>query len=194
MERQVAHLKDAGYVIGTGKVELRSVLSRLGNVRDGGTLIPTPREDARRNSLSGVYGTGRFPWHTDGAVSNHAPKWIAMYSARPSTVPTEILEPDDSLLTRLRRTNVCVRARDGRTVVHRAAVQGADGSQVLRWDPRAAPPTNPGIVDIVEKVSPTGSVSWQADTFVIIDNHRLLHRRPPADAEPSRLLLRYYVD
>jgi len=194
MNDAIEELSEVGYLVATGIDHLRSLLSCLGSNRDGGTLVPVAQDLARADSLSGIYGMGRFPWHTDGAVSDRAPRWVAMYSARASSVPTEILELSESLRARLSRTDLRIRTRDGRTVIRRAAVRTSDGSHRVRWDPRAAPPLNPRVVDIVENELPTALVPWRADSFVILDNRRLLHRRPPAASDPGRKLVRYYVD
>lgn len=189
-----AELSRTGWVVGIGEDSMLSLLQALGQVRGGGTLTPREASQAREMSLSGVYGLGAFPWHTDGAIAAAPPRWIGMYSFAPSQVFTEILEPDSALLARLRKATLRVTDASGQTVMRLACMMTADGLRRLRWDPRACPSGDGDLDAFVEAQQPTGRVEWAGDTWVVLDNFRLLHRRPSAYSDSSRQLRRYYAN
>lgn len=171
-----------------------ALLESLGTVRAAGILTPKDPADARPRSLSGVYGRGAFPWHTDGAVAADPPRWLGMYSSASSAVATEILDPSPDLLDTLSRTTVRATDASGQTVMRVAMMNVSENLTRVRWDPRACPSGDPELDALVEAEVATGHATWAGDTWVVIDNFRLLHRRPSAFSDPSRELHRYYAN
>lgn len=171
-----------------------ALLESLGTVRAAGVLTPKDPADARPKSLSGVYGRGAFPWHTDGAVASDPPRWLGMHSAAASVVTTEVLDPSPDLLHAFSRTTVRATDSSGQTVMRLALMNVTDDLTRVRWDPRACPSGDLELEAQVEAERATGHVTWAGDTWVVLDNFRLLHRRPSAVADPSRELRRYYAN
>ena len=156
-------------------------------------LTPRVREAAAPWSLSGTYGMGSFPWHTDGAVSTDPPRWIVMYAKRISGhTYTELLDPLPSLQLKLRRTVLRVIDNRGRARHLPASLPTKDGLR-LRWDPRICTPLTGASLEEVEGHEPSVKVSWVKGRVLILDNFRLLHRRPGMSGVTERVLERTYV-
>ncbi|MEV0576023.1 TauD/TfdA family dioxygenase [Streptomyces sp. NPDC050392] len=45
----------------------------------------------------------------------------------------------------------------------------------------------------MEQLQPSASIEWEPNTVAIIDNWRMLHRRPPVPAGTERTLSRIYA-
>lgn len=163
--------------------------------RSSGSELLTPRDGSVADpwSLSGAYGLGAFPWHTDGAISTKPPHWILLRAIRVTQgTCTELLDPEPELRTALRRTVLQARGRAGR-IRHLPAAIPHDGGLRLRWDPRICIPKTGISIAEVEQKPPTAVVQWREDLLLIVDNTRLLHRRPPVDGRAVRELERTYV-
>ncbi|MFG1858529.1 hypothetical protein ACGFJT_42325 [Actinomadura geliboluensis] len=175
--------------------EIAPALGRLGA---SVLLMPRDRGQADPWSLSGVYGQDAFPWHTDGAVSTRPPRWLVLRAVRADHAPpTELLAPDPVLLAELRRTVLKVTDRRGR-VRHLPAANhevGLDASRHwrLRWDPRTCIPRAGITIEQVAAYDPTAAVHWREGRIAVVDNHRLMHRRPSVTLKDGRILERTYV-
>lgn len=170
-----------------------SVGASLGRLGEPQILAPADKASARSWSLSGAYGFDRFPWHTDGAVSSSAPRWLLLRAIRiTAATSTELLDPDHGLTATLRQTVLRVRDGVGRIRYAPAALPTAEGWRI-RWDPRICTPIGKAFVEDVEAIEPTVAVQWEPNRLLIIDNHRLLHRRPAVEPGSSRLIERTYV-
>lgn len=149
------------------------------------------REQDGSWSLSGAYGLGGFPWHTDGAISSRPPRWIVLRALSiPRPTCTELLDPGPSLLSELRRTVLLATDRTGRTRHLPAAIPDY-GRWRIRWDPRTCTPRTGLSVDDVNAQRPTVVIEWREGRVLVLDNTRLLHRRPAVTA--GRVLERIYV-
>ncbi|WP_440065595.1 hypothetical protein [Streptosporangium sp. OZ121] len=152
-------------------------------------IVSRERDDSW--SLSGTYGLEAFPWHTDGAISSRPPRWIVLRALSiPQSTYTELLDPDPPLLTGLRRTVLRAVDRTGRAR-HLPAAVSEEGRWRVRWDPRTCDPRIGLSLDEVEAQDATTIIEWREGRIVVLDNARLLHRRPTVPA--GRVLERTYV-
>ncbi len=171
-----------------------SAITQLGcRIGKSEELTPRVREAAAPWSLSGTYGTGAFPWHTDGAVSTNPPRWIILSGKRINgNTHTELLDPLPDLRLKLRRTVLRVTDSRGRVRHLPASLPAKDGLR-LRWDPRTCTPLTGVSLDEVTRHEPSARVPWVTGRVLIIDNFRLLHRRPAVSSVAERVLERTYV-
>lgn len=170
-----------------------AVGAQLGRTGPSEVLAPRERAAADPWSLSGAYGLRAFPWHTDGAIASKPPRWLLLRAVRLSRPTcTELLDPHPELLAVLRRTVLRVTDRAGRVRHLPAAVYERDGWR-LRWDPRTCRPRVGIPVEEMEKHPPSATIEWRRDCLLVVDNTRLLHRRPAVDGLAERLIERTYV-
>lgn len=163
-------------------------------------LVAKPAHQARPQSLSGVHGLGALPWHTDGAVAVHPPRYVILLSATGSSVSTELLELEATehvqLVRDLERLHLRVTIPCGR-VRYVPAVILTSGRPVVRWDVRVAAPPKTQLGELVSSglraSRPTRTIAWQPGRAVVIDNRRTLHRRPVVPTGVERELERLYV-
>lgn len=152
-----------------------------------------PRATGAGWSLSDVYGYAEFPWHTDAAVALRPPRWFVLSAVGTTEhTQTEVVLPPAGVLSRMACSHLRVLSRNGRVRYLPAAVRERYGYR-LRWDPRVASPSLPHLLEEVQALSPTDAIEWHPGVSVIIDNHRMLHRRPAVGADQDRNLIRYYV-
>jgi|NGEPerStandDraft_6_1074524.scaffolds.fasta_scaffold28875_2 L-asparagine oxygenase len=185
-------LRTLGYVVEDG-ASPADVGPHLGRTGESSILSPHEPTIADQWSLSGTYGLDRFPWHTDGAVSSHPPRWLILRGVSVSEpTATELLEPGPDLLGLLRQTVLRTQDRIGR-VRHLPAVVPTEFGHRLRWDPRICTPRSGASVPEVETHEPTAVLSWKPGRLAVFDNARLLHRRPAVVKGPGRQLERTFV-
>lgn len=166
---------------------------RLGRSGLPHLLTPRDRAAAKEWSLSGVYGLGPFPWHTDGAVSSTPPRWLLLRAIQVSArTATELLEPDSDVLAAMRQTVLRVTDRAGQVHYAPAALPHGDQWQ-LRWDPRVGSPRGALTGQKMEQQLPTAVIEWKEQRILVVDNARLLHRRPAVDGSAQRILERIYI-
>jgi alpha-ketoglutarate-dependent taurine dioxygenase len=157
-------------------------------------LEPKDFGRAREWSLSGVYGLGAFPWHSDGAVSSSPPRWLLLQAIELSyPTCTELLVPDADLIAALRETTLRARDRSGQTKYLPAIVPVPAGGFRLRWDPRTCTPRTGLAVEDIEERSPTVRIEWAVNRLLVVDNFRVLHRRPAVQGQGKRVLVRTYA-
>ncbi|WP_170201790.1 TauD/TfdA family dioxygenase [Actinocorallia herbida] len=106
---------------------------------------------------------------------------------------TEVLMPSSGLIASLRRTVLRVVDKAGRARHLPAVVTLPDGELRLRWDPRICTPRMGITVEDVEEQAATTHVNWHPERMLILDNFRMLHRRPPVPDGVNRILERTYV-
>jgi len=190
----LSELSIHGYAVVDG-VDPTDVADSLGRAGSGELLVPQEAGSARRSwSLSGVYGLGAFPWHTDAAISVNPPRWLVL-TARELSEPTwtEVLRPAENLVSALRRTVLQCTDGKGRTRYLPAAVPESHEWFRIRWDPRTCKPLSDLAVADVEAVTPTARVTWQKDRVLVLDNAIVMHRRPAVPSGTRRSIERVYV-
>ncbi|MEU7802441.1 hypothetical protein AB0B10_24580 [Micromonospora arborensis] len=166
----------------------------LGRASSATILEPKGFDEARHWSLSGVYGLGAFPWHTDGAISSSPPRWLLLKAVELSyPTCTELLVPDAGLVASLYGTILRARDKSGRVKYLPAIMPDQGGGSRLRWDPRTCTPQTGLTIEEVEKKSPSACVEWVVGRLLVIDNFKLLHRRPAVQGQGRRMLERTYV-
>lgn len=165
-----------------------------------------PRAYAAPNTYSGVFGLGRFPFHTDLAHWGMPPRYIVLRCVRGyADVPTQLV--DGSAMTaqvgqlEMRRALVTPRRpRSGRiSMLPLSQREGSD--EVIRWDEVFLKPASRVGQRMYEQIrqyiedAPLAAITLadRGDT-AIIDNWRMLHARPAIAANRrDRRLERAYL-
>lgn len=171
------------------------------------TLVPRAKEQSKSLSLSGVYGKGAFPFHTDGAHHRIPPRYVLLriIQGEKSARPTQFSRFDD-LGFNERQTSVLRRAvwvvRPGRQAFYSSVLSRRTpcGPELIRYDPGCMTvlPEFSEADEIMSEAVRTCQpivVDWQMARTVVFDNWRLLHARPPAPrvADDDRILQRVLV-
>jgi alpha-ketoglutarate-dependent taurine dioxygenase len=162
-------------------------------------LRPLLRKDARNLSLSRLTGQGEQPWHVDGAHLDTPYRYVVF--ASPLDQP------------HLAKTQVCEAAKiadvadiyDLETIIY-VFTSGARSfystikreRQFFRLDPGCMKcPTNRSreLLSRIAYARLKGehSIRWSKGMLLILDNHRMLHRRMDASAESERVLYRVSI-
>lgn len=193
LARQHAALKQDGYLLLSSRDSPDELIKRLGRVGQPVLLRPTDRDHARRWSLSGTFGRGTFPWHTDGAISSYPPHWLVLRPVSLSeATATELLNPSADLRDRLGRTVLLAKDCAGRARYLPALISTEAGYRI-RWDPRTCRSRSMAVAKDIAEAMPTLVVTWEMGVTLVIDNYKLLHRRPAVSAATQRILERIYV-
>lgn len=184
----------SGFVIVDDRQTVGPLIMRLGRESQPETLAPRAKDDGARWSHSDHHGFGGFPWHTDGAVSTLPPRWMVL-ECEVSEGPTEthLLDPSAEVILRMRRSVMRVRNQAGRVRYLPAASPSGDGGLRLRWDPRVCEASDATLAETIADQPPTGVCEWSPGRVLVVDNWRMLHRRPPVDPASLRRLIRTYV-
>lgn len=189
----MAELETRGWIVLDG-CSSKDTASLLGRASSAMLLEPKGSGEARHWSLSGVYGLRAFPWHTDGAISSSPPRWLLLKAVELSyPTCTELLVPDAGMIASLRGTILRARDRSGRVKYLPAIVPDPCGSSRLRWDPRTCAPRTGLRIEEIEERSPSVRIEWDVGRLLVVDNFKLLHRRPAVQEQGKRLLERTYV-
>ncbi len=166
-----------------------------------------PKAEAGPNSYSGIYGLGRFPFHTDLAHCRMPPHYLMLRCVRGyASVCTDLID-GFALVERIGRSimsRALVKPRrplNGSTPLY-SLYQPPTSSRdaMLRWDQVFILPASPageqGVTRVVEEIGsfphiPISLVS-PGDT-VLIDNWRMLHSRSAISADQvDRVIQRAY--
>ena len=193
LRSQRAALKERGFlVVGPGDAsnELFEDVRRFG---EPALLRSADQREARSWSLSGTFGREAFPWHTDGAISSDPPRWLVLRMRSMSEITsTELLEPGTQLRSRLARNVLLAKDHVGRAR-YLPALMATENGYRLRWDPRTCRSRSLIIERDVAAAMPTAVIAWELGITLVIDNYRLLHRRPTVAEAAFRVLERTYV-
>ncbi|MGH8527793.1 MAG: hypothetical protein ACREXY_27320, partial [Gammaproteobacteria bacterium] len=156
-------------------------------------LTPRRSDEAEAWSLSGSHGLDAFPWHTDGAVALAPPQWVLLEAKEVSSPTyTDLLLPTGDLLRLFKRTTLRAKERQGQVRWLPAWVpDGAHGR--LRWDERTCQPNRDDVVGAMAQARSSDRVEWIPGRVLILNNRRVLHRRPAVGANQLRVLDRVYV-
>lgn len=172
-----------------------AVAAALGEVIDpwgeGPIQSLKPRGTSTPNTYSGIFGVGRFPFHTDLAHWPEPPRYILLRCMKGyEDVPTLLADGQNLLRDvtpeMLGRAIVRPRRRDvGHSRLLRLFQLKADGAALLRWDEVLLKPASPvgeqactTMKTWLEGADVTSVAMTQADDAVVIDNWRMLHSRP----------------
>lgn len=167
-----------------------------------GILRPAPVSDARRSSLSAIYGVGAFPLHTDGAHLRDPPDVVVLEatSVCGQGVPTLFLRPGDlssDLSDALDHGVFLVGC--GRNAFQANARQGTR----LRFDPGCMRPLDGRARFVAEYFDAARRDAyrhhWQDGVVVVIDNEQVVHGRAEVPQEHRtrelrRIMLRWRPD
>jgi Taurine catabolism dioxygenase TauD, TfdA family len=94
----------------------------------------------------------------------------------------------------LERTVLRVKNRAGHIRYLLAVVPIEEGQKKVRWDPRSCEPiTEVAITDQIGHLPSTVQLDWEEKRLLVIDNRKLLHRRPAVVRDSARTLERTYV-
>ena len=161
-------------------------------------LRPTDPSRAHPASLSAIYGKGAQPLHTDGAHLIDPPRWLLLMSAASSAVPTWLWSPasdEESFDVREALFNGIFTVASGSS----SFLAPARNHQLTRFDPGCMRPGD-GLANLtfeflVSRSTAAVAHHWSMpNTFLLIDNYRVLHGRGDAATEPGRVLERIAFD
>lgn len=172
---------------------------------DGATVQHlVPRKTSTPNTYSGIFGLGRFPFHTDLAHWRLPPRYVLLRCVKGyADVPTLLLDGRsivDAMKPNIMRRAI-VRPRrplSGEIRMVRLLHSETEGV-LLRWDEVFLKPASKigelafcEIREHLESAAPTLVAMSDAGDTLIIDNWRMLHSRPaiPAGKEDMRMWLR----
>lgn len=177
-------------------------LRRIGRITRSELIVRTQAE-ARSNSLSGRFGVGGFPHHTDFAFRPIPPRLLILHNEsshvfqRGTFVSTVDLLPP-KLLRTLDRSSWYL-TNGGRTFNVSARISIGDRS-AIRWDPLCLSAANAAAHECCELIPRQLSQSqvrhrWSPGSALIIDNWRSTHAREALEegGDHDRRIIRYEV-
>lgn len=172
----------------------RAVANALGHSESSELLIPRTRGESRPRTHSATVGYDAFPWHTDGAVALYPPDWLVLRGVRfVSPTWTELVDPPIPVVRLLSRTVLRAQPGSGRARYFPAHLPSTRSTRSrVRWDESKCRPNRADIGETVRQLRPTACVTWHESQILVIDNARLLHRRP-AVVDKHRAIERIYV-
>ncbi len=192
VEGSYALLRAHGWVVTDEEATAQGLISRLGEEDEPQELLARVASDSRPGTHSAQYGLDAFPWHSDGALARCPPHFIVLRPVQLSRpTGTELLDLSEDLRRRLRRVTLLVQRSTGRRSYFPALLRTPAGTERLRWDARAKVRGDAGIAAEIASLNPTAVIPWEIGRVAVIDNHRLLHRRPPVSL--GRRLSRTYI-
>jgi len=166
----------------------------------------TPKAASTPNTYSGIFGLGRFPFHTDLAHWPVPPRYLLLRCVVGyGDVPTMLLDGravaeevgSETMARALVRPR---RPRRGEFRLLRLRQQSAEGD-IIRWDEVYLKPASPVGQDVSERIQAyletcqSTPVAMVADGDVLVlDNWRILHSRPAiSEDRRERRLERVYL-
>jgi L-asparagine oxygenase len=155
------------------------------------SLVPTPKETAPKNSLSGVFGFGEFPPHTDVAHWHTPARYVLLRSVNgKNSIPTLVVDSREFLTHKLRRQWAQATWKVTRIAAPFlcSITFRMNGIEAVRWDPcclapygKRAEALRPEITDkLASAFRESGqAIAWTScQSVLVIDNWRVLHARP----------------
>ena len=215
VQRAYTSLADKGWAkvefdVGSPLTELVHNFGRPISSLRGGQLVDqlTLRSsaEAQPRSLSGHFGKGAFPFHTDLAHHRTPPRYVLIRLLKGDHVrPTVLLDFERVRLARqaelvLRRSVWLVNGGRGRFSTSILRTQSA-GKRMVRYDPVCMAPAHESFAeaagllqDICDSESPC-ECTWEHGWVLVMDNWRVLHARPSArdNEDDDRALERVQV-
>lgn len=167
------------------------------------TLSPKHQNHANKLSLSGVFGMGRFPYHTDCAHHVSTPKLLLLYCSKSdeTNTPTEVLITNPKDLLEINELNKCYKFHSGRKYFNSPLVyrSSRNGKLALRFDPGCMILENnssnelEATLNMILSRSKKVIINWSKGVLVAINNHACLHSRPPIINRGNRELERVLI-
>jgi alpha-ketoglutarate-dependent taurine dioxygenase len=163
-------------------------------------LIPRTAIEATPNSLSGRFGRGAFPLHTDLAHRLTPPRFMILGAAEvePRAARTVVTAAPE-LRSRERsvvRDGVFLVSNGGRSFY--SSILGA-GRPFIRFDTACMRPTDAHATEAERvfreclKQEESVEITWQSGDILVLDNWNVLHgRTEPESKTAKRVLLRLY--
>src|SRR3954447_1943625 len=145
-------------VVDDCNAETAELMARsLGTVRSQWKmLISRPSELSDPWSLSGQYGLGEFPWHTDGAVASRPPRLLTFHcdEASDDAEPTDVLDLANlaysSMAELLSKIVLRVTDRAGNSR-YLPALRHVAGKLTVRWDSRVSAVTDSALAGAIKE-------------------------------------------
>jgi len=191
-------------------VEIAHLLGTIANIGSGTAhpIVPKARHQSTPNSYSGIFGTERFPPHTDLAHWREPPRYVVLRCTKGyREVTTNLIdgtqvlrEVDDEAIARA--IVQPRRPQKGLVPMFKLYRSTSTGVGLLRWDENFLRPANQtGAIAMAMfkealDVAPTISVALcnYGDTL-IFDNWRMLHSRGEVPAAcMNRKIERIYLE
>jgi alpha-ketoglutarate-dependent taurine dioxygenase len=178
--------------------DLPALGAALGRVVSDRILTARSPHGTSDNSLSGRYGLGALPPHTDGAATAHPPRWVILACDDASTAPTLTFDAA-ALLARdaardLERAWV-VDPGGGRARFYAAPSMVRAGRRWLRFNADCMMPATPAAARASAALSALEARThhWGRRRVLVIDNARVLHARAAVDPGRPRTVRRLQV-
>ncbi len=165
-----------------------------------------PKATSTPNTYSGIFGLGRFPYHTDLAHWHVPPKYLLLRCIRGFTdVPTLLLDGrkliDGVGVKAMSRALVSPRRPKAGEVRLLRLLERSPAGDIIRWDQVFLKPASRVGRDVFEEVQnlidgadPTPIAMAGDGDVLIVDNWRMLHGRPAIAADRmTRRLERIYM-
>jgi alpha-ketoglutarate-dependent taurine dioxygenase len=145
---------------------------------------------ATSRSLSGIYGRGAFPFHTDQAKELHPPRYMLLRHLAGDTRRPTLLVRFDALqfteqqLYGLRSAVFLVNGGRGRfysSIICRTAT----GQEFVRLDQHCMRPAHKRSGSVMEDFQSALArhtpveIHWNSESVLVVDNWRVLHARAP---------------
>lgn len=166
----------------------RPVQSRINNDLVD-RLVPIKQKNAHPKSLSAIYGTGEFPFHTDCAYMHIPPRYTLLRLSEGYSDRATLLVDSYSLPFSVEERQIMLRdvwfIKGGHrkflsTILN---INLVPNSTIMRYDPGCMRPANPTFshsADILNlycsQATPT-QIIWNVGKVLILDNWRILHAR-----------------
>jgi hypothetical protein len=196
------------YRLGTDTVTIASELGKpLTPWKDGLVQVLIPRANAKPNTYSGIYGLGRFPFHTDLAHWRLPPRYLLLRCVKGYyDIPTLLLDGqqliESDLLDLLTRAVVKPRRPQNGAITLLRLCEASDEGYRLRWDEAFLKPASRvgEVADqrIRERLANSEPISISLASpgdLLLVDNWRMLHARSaiPVDRQ-DRKIERIYLE
>lgn len=174
----------------------------------GGGYIKTLRikdqADAAKNTLSGIYGTGSFPFHSDGAFMLKPPRWVLLRALNGdlnrSTYVQSFLSIVDGIDEKSLRSSIWM--CDNGVGKFYTTIRFSGGNVVgYRYDENCMSAVNQSAKEIermllsrTQLLDGHSEVKWAPNKVLVIPNWTYLHARgPSSELDADRVLQRIYI-
>jgi hypothetical protein len=214
-QRDLERLREHGWALcGTDEsAPLTSLATGLGNIVSPAhktachLLRATTTTEARQNTYSSRFGLQAFPFHTDLANWTTPPRYVLLrHHSGDGGVPTLLLDAfpiiDTLGIERFRAGLWSARGSQGRFLCN--VLSSRRRAALFRWDACGMKPENEhatvasaALIECINEMQGRHSTAvrlGEQNAFLVIDNWRTMHARPPIPAgSVSRTLERLFI-